>query len=273
MLYQSSIEKERVIPSRVSQYPVLLELFFLKVLKDRKTYILLLIGILPVAVLLFSPSNDTLWIGSYIDTFTPGEIASLVHLPLISLVLGISAVADEKESKTISQFFSRPVRRDDIVISKWIVSIITGIVMITVINVIYFLVNALLSNDSSFVTKNLDIMIGMTFFLWIYLTTYISLFLLLGVIIEKNAMMMGIFIAYFEVFLGQFIFGLGSGFRAGTPYSITNHIYYIASEYLVPRYFRYYVTNYEPYMSVLVIAGIIVASLIAAIIVIRRKDL
>ncbi|MHA2333278.1 MAG: ABC transporter permease [Candidatus Hodarchaeales archaeon] len=276
MLYQDPIDYEREIktPSMIKQYSVLLEIFYLKVLRDRKTYILVLIGILPILVVLISPSNNVIQaIFSYIQAFRPGDIATLIHIPLISLILGISAVGDEKENKTISQLVARPIKRYDVIVCKWFVSITTGIVMITAINVIYYLINAVLSSNSQFILENVNIFIGTSVFLWIYLSTYISIFLLIGVIIEKNALTIGLFIAYFEVILSQFIFGLGSGSRYGTPYSIPNHVYHVASKYLIPEYFNYTVLDFEPQASALVILGIVVLSLAGAILAISMKDL
>ncbi|MHA2332488.1 MAG: hypothetical protein ACXAEU_10720, partial [Candidatus Hodarchaeales archaeon] len=82
-----------------------------------------------------------------------------------------------------------------------------------------------------------------------------------------------LFIAYFEVILSQFIFGLGSGSRYGTQYSIPNHVYHVASKYLIPEHFHYSVLDFEPQASVLVISAIIVLSTVGAILAISMKDL
>ena len=86
------------------------------------------------------------------------------------------------------------------------------------------------------------------------------------------SLIIGLFIAYFEVIFSQFIFGLGMG-SAGSPYSITNHLYFIASEYILIDYLNYSIVNFEPIGSILVITGIIICSFIEAILVIRMKDL
>ncbi|MFX0093426.1 MAG: hypothetical protein ACFFBD_16865, partial [Candidatus Hodarchaeota archaeon] len=59
----------------------------------------------------------------------------------------------------------------------------------------------------------------------------------------------------------------------GSPYSITNHLYYIASEFLMPEHFVFSIINFEAGGSILVIAGLIFLSFIGAMVVIRMKDL
>ncbi len=131
---------------------------------------------------------------------------------------------------------------------------------------------AIFARDLSLVFDNLDLFVATSVFLSIYAVTYISIFVLLGTVIEKNALVIGLVIAYFEAFFSQFIFGLAAGSNR-TPYSITNNYYYIASEYLLPDHINASIANFEPWMSVAVIAGIIILTVTGSMVIIRRIDI
>ncbi|MHA1450236.1 MAG: ABC transporter permease subunit [Candidatus Hodarchaeales archaeon] len=275
MLYQNK-EKHRVKPSAIKRSAILLQLFFLKVINDRKTYLLFLIGFLPLLSVIARPVSDIdidLYIGL---VFSRGErtisFYSFILLPLITLILGISAVADEKENKTISQILAKPIHRQEFVIAKWLVATITGIAIICILNAITLSTVGILAGDLGLIFDNLNLFLAISIFLSIYTVTYVSIFVLLGTVIEKNALVIGLVIAYFEAFFSQFIFGLAAGSNR-TPYSITNNLYYIASEYLLPDHINASITNFEPWMSVAVIAGIVILSITGAMVIIRRIDI
>ena len=116
-------------PNFIKKSIFLGQIFFAKYLFDKKTYILIFISIIPLLAL--GQYNVSLISeGTFVDLISAGEDTSLfsfVILPLICLILGISAFAEEKENKTISQLLTRPVRREEIVISKWITIMVIGI--------------------------------------------------------------------------------------------------------------------------------------------------
>lgn len=268
LLYQI---EDQTIPSPVTRMAVLLEISALKVIWEKKTYLLFLIGLLSLLTFVAIPSH-LINLGLYIGLLSPGNFFSFILLPLVTLILGISAIVDEKESRTISHLFARPIGRHELIFSKWIVANIMGFIITTAVNVLVFFAVAGFANDFSLALNNLDLLLSSSIFLGIYVATYTSIFLFVGTIIEKNALVIGLIIAYFEVFFSQFIFGLGMG-SEGSPYSITNHLYNIASEYLMPDYLSYSIINFEPIGSIGVIAGLILLSFLGAMVVIRMKDL
>lgn len=261
--------KEKVTP--VTKNLLLIEIFFQKYLYDKKVRFLLLLGV--IQFLLFLPRKTSeLTIEFYISMLDTTRLYSFIILPLITLILGISAIAEEKENKTISQFLSRPISRQEIVFSKWIVSVTIGVILIVLINLMGLGSIILLTGDPTIVTDNLSVVFMSSVFLSFYSVVYISVFLLIGTIINQNQIMWGFFIAYFEVFFGQFIFGLGSG-AEGTPYSISNHIYFVASEYLLPEFMDYSVSNFDPISSLLVLIILIIIGLGGSMVGFRKIDI
>jgi len=252
-------------PSVLVRNRFLMQIFFEKMLYDKKTYILILVSLFP---LLTTMSLNTATAGTYIDLITSGSIFSFIIMPLISLILGISAIADEKENKTISQLLSRPVYREEIVITKWISTIIVGLVIVFVdALIVYF---GLCFQVGDFSIFRLEVFIGAWAYLAIWFLVYVTIFIFLGIIIDSNALGMGLAIAYFEAFFSQFLFGGGG--EGNSAFSIVNHVNQVASEFLISDYYSFSITNYDPELSLLTCLALIVSFLAFSLLVMRRKD-
>ncbi len=243
------------------------KIFFPNVLSDRKTLILILISIFPI---LTFGSIRNISEGTFIDLIEPGSIFNFILLPLISLILGISAIADEKENKTMSQLLARPVKREEILLSKWIVVLVIGCVIVCIDVTILYIGLAVQAQDFTMIFSHLEILIGVYLYICLWYSVYSTIFLVLGVIIDKNAIGYGLGIAYFEAFFSQFIFGLAIG--GPSPFSISNHINYIAAEYFLQDYLIFRIANFDPVNSIIVCFGIILGALFIGMIIIRRKD-
>ena len=142
-----SVIKESQSPSILTKSVFLGQIFFSKVLFDKKTYILIFVSILPLLPYL---NTSTATISDYITIIAIGEetnIFNFLILPLICLILGISAISDEKENKTISQFLSRPVKREEIVLIKWITVLVIGVVIACIDALIIYLGLCFIVND------------------------------------------------------------------------------------------------------------------------------
>ncbi|MFX1266120.1 MAG: ABC transporter permease subunit, partial [Promethearchaeota archaeon] len=90
-------------------------IFIKAFVKDRKSHVLTLLGLLPVPVLILSgqvPTNPYPARTFFIDLTQSMYISLLI--PLFGLLLGTAALTDEIESHTIVQLVSRPVRRVEI---------------------------------------------------------------------------------------------------------------------------------------------------------------
>jgi len=253
-------------PSVFVRNRFLMQIFFEKMLYDKKTYFLILVSLFP---LIRTMSLNTATTETYVDLITAGSIFSFIMMPLISLILGISAIADEKENKTISQLLSRPVYREEIVLSKWISTVIVGLVIVFIDALIVYL--GLCFQVGDFSIFRLEVFLGAWAYLALWFLVYVTIFVFLGVIIDSNALGMGLAIAYFEAFFSQFIFGGGGG-EAQSAFSIVNHVNQVASEFLISDYYSFSILNYEPELSLLTCFALIVGFLAFSLLAMRRKD-
>ena len=244
------------------------QIFFSKVLFDKKTYILIFVSILPLLPYL---SFTTASINDYMNIIVIGEetnIFNFLILPLICLILGISAISEEKENKTISQLLSRPIRREEIVIVKWITVVAIGVVIACLDAFIAYVGLCIIVQDFSIL--QFDVLLGTWLFVGMWVAVYGTIFLFVGVIIDKNALGWGLAIAYFEVFFAQFLFGTFSG--ENSPYSIANQLYHVTSEFFLTDYFTFTIPNFDPALSLITCIGLIIGFLLLSMITIRRKD-
>jgi ABC-type transport system involved in multi-copper enzyme maturation permease subunit len=269
MKYQRS-EKE-YSPSIFEKVFFLAEIFFAKFLYDKKTYILILISIVPLLTLgnydISEISEST-----FVGLISSGRfsVLSFVILPLICLILGISAIAEEKENKTISQLLARPVKREEIVLTKWITIMVIGIVIVCIDALIIYLGLCIHIQDFSILLEHLDVLIGAWLYLGLWVAVYCTIFLFLGIILDKNPLGWGLVVAYFEAFFGQFIFGLAAG--GNSAFSISNHLNHVAAEYFLSDYLTFSITDMDPFQSLLICFGIIVGFLALSMFSMKRKD-
>ncbi|MHA1973733.1 MAG: ABC transporter permease [Candidatus Hodarchaeales archaeon] len=267
MTSSSILVKSSYSPSFLTRTMILVQLFLNKYFYDKKTYLLIIVTILPL--LTASRISSGADIENFIQLTGPSSVFTFLVMPLISLILGVSAISDEKENKTISQLLTRPVRREEIVLAKWITIMIIGTIIVLIDSMIIFFSLALLVPESTAILSEFSVLIGVWGFLLTWYVVYASIFLLLGIVIDKNAIGWGLAIAYFDAFFGQFIFGGGVG---NSAFSIANHIKNIATEYFLPKYLDFHVENFEPLSSILVCFCLIAGSLVLASFVIRNKD-
>ncbi|MFX0122112.1 MAG: ABC transporter permease [Candidatus Hodarchaeota archaeon] len=264
-----SVTKSSQSPSILARSVFLGQIFLTNVLFDKKTYILIFVSILPLLPYL---NTTTATISDYVNIIAIGEdtnIFNFLIMPLICLILGISAISDEKENKTISQFLSRPVKREEIVLIKWITVLIIGVIIACLDALIIYLGLCVIIND--FTILNFGVLIGTWLFVGLWVVVYSTIFLLLGIVIDKNAIGWGLAIAYFEAFFGQFIFGPFTG-GANSPYSIANHIYHVTAEYFLLDYFSFNIPDFEPVNSLIICITLIMGFLLLSMFAMRRKD-
>ncbi|MFX1285812.1 MAG: ABC transporter permease [Promethearchaeota archaeon] len=247
------------------------QIFFGKVLSDKKTYILIFVGVLPIIPFI---NESTLTVYDFVEIVTIKDdsrtlIFNFLILPLICLILGISAISDEKENKTISQLLSRPIKREEIVLVKWITVLVIGIIIACLDTLIIYAGLCILIND--FTIFHLDVLFGVWLYVALWVTVYSTIFLFLGIIIDKNATGWGLAIAYFEAFFGQFIFGpVANG--GNSVYSISNQLYFVTSEYFLADYFTFNIPDFEPLVSLIICIFLIVGFLLLSMVTMRRKD-
>lgn len=265
-----TVSKDMQSPSPLEKGIFLGQLFLEKVLYDKKTYILIFVSLLPLIPYTSLQSANA---RDYVELITIGpesNIFNFLILPLICLILGISAIADEKENKTISQLLARPIKREEIVLVKWITTLIIGVTIACLDVLIIYIGLSVIIQDFSILLEHPDVLLGSWLFVGLWVAVYSTIFLLLGIVIDKNALGWGLAIAYFEAFFGQFIFGIASG--ANSPYSIANHIYYVTAEFFLIDYLRFSIPDLEPFNSLIICFALILGFLFLSIYAIRRKD-
>ncbi len=264
-----NVSKNTYSPSIWAKGIYLGQIFFEKILFDKKTYILIFVSILPLLPYINETTAGT---SDYVEIITIGEetnIFNFLILPLICLILGISALSDEKENKTISQLLSRPVKREEIVFVKWITVLVIGVVIACLDALIIYIGLCVIVND--FTILNFGVLLGAWLFVGLWVAVYSTIFLFLGIVIDKNALGWGLAIAYFEAFFGQFIFGPFTG-GANSVYSIANQIYYVTSEYFLVDYFSFSISDFEPYYSLIICFALIFGFLLLSMFAMQRKD-
>ncbi|UCG90284.1 MAG: ABC transporter permease subunit [Candidatus Heimdallarchaeota archaeon] len=258
-------------PSVLTRIVFLGQIFLAKVLYDKKTYILIFVSILPLLPYINSTTAST---SDYVNIIAIGQetnIFNFLILPLICLILGISAISDEKENKTISQLLSRPIKREEIVLVKWISVLVIGVIIACSDVLIIYLGLCVIVNDFTFLFEQLDVLFGAWLFVSLWVAVYSTIFLLLGVLIDKNALGWGLAIAYFEVFFAQFIFGPFAG-GVNSPYSVANHIYHVTAEYFLVDHFTFSIPDFDPLNSLIICIALVVGFLLLSMVTMRRKD-
>ncbi len=251
-------------PTIIVRDTFLMKIFLEKMIYDKKTYILILVSLFPLLVTMSFEEAST---QTFVNLIQSGSIVSFIIMPLISLILGISAMADEKENKTISQLLSRPVYREEIAFVKWVATVIVGLVIVFIDALIIYL--GLCIQFSDFSIFQLDVFIGAWAYLALWFLVYVTIFVFLGIVIDSNALGIGLAIAYFEAFFSQFIFGGGG---SNSAFSIVNHVNQVASEFFLSDYYSFSITNYDPGLSLLTCFALIIFFLVSSLLAMRRKD-
>ncbi|MFW9799373.1 MAG: ABC transporter permease subunit, partial [Candidatus Thorarchaeota archaeon] len=102
-------------------------IFITAFVKDRKSHLLIVLGLLPAVVLLSTGMvpSDPFPARTFFVDLTQSLYISLL-IPLFGLLLGTAALTDEIESHTIVQLVSRPVRRVEILVWRYLATIVAG---------------------------------------------------------------------------------------------------------------------------------------------------
>ena len=254
------------LPSSTERTKILIRIFVTKLLYDKKTYLLILVSIFPLLTILRMDSASPT---TFVRMIRSGSVFSFLIMPLISLILGISAISDEKESKTLSQLLARPVYREEIVLSKWISTMAVGIIITGIDALIINIGLCIQVNDFTIFFENIDVFLAAWVYLILWFLVYGTIFLFLGILIDKSALGWGLAIAYSEAFFSQFIFG---GIGSDSAFSIANHINHVASEFILGDYYYFNIPNYDPTMSLFICIALIVGFFSLSALTMRRKD-
>lgn len=247
------------IASALKRGLIILRAFLTGFVRDRKSWVLVFLGILPV---LFAAGANVIPTVSYpaglfyVD-FTRSVYVALL-IPLYSLLLGTAALNDEIESHTIIQFVSRPIRRFEILIWRYIAAWIAGIFVAVVVTGVFFGV----------VTANAIIGLDLLFGTWglcaITVAVYSSIFIMLGIAI-KRPLIWGVLVTLYEQLLGILFVFLGGG-----PFSLSGHIAHVGSTILP---YSFTIPDWAPVHSAVLLAAIALNCLLLATVIFHNKDL
>ena len=233
----------------------LLRLFLTSFIKSRKSQVLTILGLLPVVVMVAwgVPPPARIFFRDFVQTL---YISLLI--PLSGLLLGTAALSDEIESHTIVQLVTRPVRRIEILIWRYIATVIAG----TIISII------VTSGFYISVTISEGIPIEMLTGFWLVCTVcnavYCAIFMLLGIAL-KRPLVWGVVITLYEQLLGVVAI-----FFEGAVFSLSGHILNYGQLFVD---YSYSIPNWPPVMSGSVLVVIVLICIALSAILFRVKDL
>ncbi|MHA2378470.1 MAG: ABC transporter permease subunit [Candidatus Thorarchaeota archaeon] len=234
-------------------------IFIRAFIRDRKSHILTLLGLLPVPVLILSgqvPAEAYPARTFFIDLTQSMYISLLI--PLFGLLLGTAALTDEIESHTIVQLVSRPVRRMEILVWRYIATVLAGtIVAIVVTSGFYLTLNL-------YAPIPLELLTGFWGVCAICNAVYCALFILLGVAL-KRPLIWGVVITLYEQLLGVLAVFIG-----GAAFSVSGHILHVGTQ-LVD--YSYSIVDWTPTSSGILLVAITLMSILLSTLLFRRKDL
>ncbi|MFW9944798.1 MAG: ABC transporter permease subunit [Candidatus Sifarchaeia archaeon] len=234
-------------------------IFIKAFVKDRKSHVLTLLGLLPVPVLILSgqvPTEPYPAQTFFIDLTQSMYISLLI--PLFGLLLGTAALTDEIESHTIVQLVSRPVRRVEILIWRYLATVVAGTLVAIIVTSGFYITLSL------YAPVPLELLTGFWGVCAICCTVYCALFILLGVAL-KRPLIWGVVITLYEQLLGVLAVFLG-----GAAFSISGHILHVGTQFVD---YSYSIVDWTPTSSGLLLVVITLMSLLISTLIFRRRDL
>ncbi|TXT55164.1 MAG: conserved membrane protein of unknown function [Candidatus Thorarchaeota archaeon] len=246
---------------------VLVYIFVMGFLKDRKSQVLILLGILPSIVLVFSGTTfPGFYVAALFFTNTIQTLYIALLLPLFGLLLGTAALTEEIESHTIIQLVTRPIRRIEIILWRFIATVFASLIVAMVSISIFFVVVGLgVPGDASpHEYWGIHLIIGGWVLSLICSSVYCAIFSLLGVALEKP-LFWGVVITLYEQLLGVLFSVFGGGL-----FSLSGHIFFVG-ENLLP--YTYNIPDWPVEGSIMLLFTLSLLSIVISIITFQEKDL
>ncbi|MFX1260543.1 MAG: ABC transporter permease subunit [Promethearchaeota archaeon] len=233
----------------------LVKLFLISFVKSRKSQVLTILGLLPVVVMVAwgVPPPARFFFRDFVQTL---YISLLI--PLSGLLLGTAALSDEIESHTIVQLVTRPVRRIEILIWRYIATVIAGTI-ISIIVTSGFYISVVFSEEIP-----LEMLTGFWVVCAVCNAVYCAIFMLLGIAL-KRPLVWGVVITLYEQLLGVVAI-----FFEGAVFSLSGHILNYGQLFVD---YSYSIPNWPPSLSGSVLAILVILCIILSAVLFRRKDL
>lgn len=234
-------------------------IFIKAFVKDRKSHVLTLLGLLPVPVLILSGQvpTDPYPARTFFIDLTQSMYISLL-IPLFGLLLGTAALTDEIESHTIVQLVSRPVRRVEILVWRYLATVVAGTLVAIIVTSGFYITLSL------YAPVPIELLTGFWGVCAICCAVYCALFILLGVAL-KRPLIWGVVITLYEQLLGVLTVFLG-----GAAFSISGHILHVGTQFVD---YSYSIVDWTPTSSGLLLVVIALMSLVVSTLIFRRRDL
>ncbi len=233
----------------------LVSLFLTSFIKSRKSQVLTILGLLPVVVMVAwgVPPPARFFFRDFVQTL---YISLLI--PLSGLLLGTAALSDEIESHTIVQLVTRPVRRIEILIWRYIATVIAGTI-ISIIVTSGFYVSVVISDEIPF-----EMLTGFWLVCAVCNAVYCAIFMLLGIAL-KRPLVWGVVITLYEQLLGVVAI-----FFEGVVFSLSGHILNYGQLFVD---YSYSIPGWPPLNSGWVLVVIVLVCISLSAIMFRAKDL
>lgn len=248
-----------LLPPVLGRGLALMSLFVTGFLRDRKGHLLIFMGLLPVALIIVSGITPTAF---YLSRIVYVDLIRIVYgtllVPLFGLLLGTAAVSEEIESHTIVQIVSRPVRRIEILIWRYIATVVAGSIAAFVATGAMYLWFTIVAGIE------IGFLLGSWAFLTVCSAVYCGIFILLGIALKKP-LFWGVLVVLYEQLLGAVF-----SFIGGLPYSLSAHMSNMGNIFLE---FNYTIPSWTPTSSAVVLLSILAISLVLAAFLFQRKDL
>ncbi len=235
---------------------VLFRIFLTDFIQSRKSKGLVVLGLLPTIIVILTGAGLTGTSIFYKDVFTTVYITLL--LPLFGLLLGTAAISDEMESHTIVQLVSRPLRRAEIVLWRYLATIAVSMILAAIVIGSFLTVLVLMASlDAS-------LFFGSMMVALICVSVYSSIFTLLGIAIKK-ALLWGSIVVLYEQGLGVLVVFVG-----GPALSLSGHILFAGTAFLN---YSYSIADWTIGMSTQLLVGVITIAMLFSMLLFRIKDL
>ncbi|MBD3406808.1 MAG: ABC transporter permease subunit [Candidatus Lokiarchaeota archaeon] len=261
---QSFIDKGKQVIARGF---ILVFTFMKSFMKDRKSQILILLGIAPsILLILMDISFPSYYVAAIFFTDTVQTLYIALLLPLFGLLLGTAALSEEIESHTIVQLVSRPIRRFELVFWRYFSTVIASL-LVAIISLSFLFVatgSCVLPDGSLHSNWGLHLLPGSWLLSLICSAVYCAIFSLLGVALEKP-LFWGVVITLYEQLLGVIFSFFGGGL-----FSLSGHIFLVGED-LLP--YVYSIPDWSVEGSVALLLIISLVSFILSVIIFQEKDL
>lgn len=163
--------------------------------RRKSTWVLMLLGLLPCAIILVWISSqmfgERIGLKPY-DMFLRIQSFYFLNffLPLIAIFLGLGTISDEIETKNITFTLVRPLHRISIVVGRLLGHLLAGFGLITITIICNYMANMLFQIEDFF--GQLSILFNSIFILCFGLMAYLSVIAVLGTFWRKFAIISGI---------------------------------------------------------------------------------